>query len=352
VCTVSGATSSRVDGLALTRVNVTLVASGTCTLRATQAGDGNTLAAPEATRSFEVQRAFQPMTFPELTDRAYGSAPFAVTVTGGPAASQVVLVSLTPSVCTLSGASSSRVGGLARTTATVKIIAAGTCGIAAAQAGDANRWPGAAVRLFTVTKAPLTITAVDKTMTWHGTVPAYTVSYAGFVNGNTASVVSGLSCSARNSAGQAASATSPVGSYAISCSGATAANYDITYVAGVLLVVYAFTGFQGLSSTDVNTLRAGSTLSLRWVLKDAKGVLVSTSSSFESVKAALMTCGGAVPSGGTNVGPGVGGLRYASSTGTWTYDWQTPTTMAGTCQALTLRLTDGSARTIRLRLTS
>ena len=179
-----------------------------------------------------------------------------------------------------------------------------------------------------------------------------TVSYSGFVNGNTASVVSGLSCSARNSSGQVASSTSPVGPYAITCSGATAANYAITYVPGVLRVVYAFTGFQGLSSTDVNTLRAGSTVSLRWVLKDAKGVLVSTSSSFESAKAAPMTCGGTIPGGGTNVGAGVSGLRYASSTGTWTYDWSTPTAMAGTCQALTLQLTDGSARTIRLRLTT
>ena len=65
------------------------------------------------------------MTFPEITDRTFGSAPFAVTVTGGPAAGQVALVSLTPSVCTLAGATSTRVGGLARTTATVKILAAG-----------------------------------------------------------------------------------------------------------------------------------------------------------------------------------------------------------------------------------
>ena len=58
------------------------------------------------------------------------------------------------------------------------------------------------------------------------------------------------------------------------------------------------------------------------------------------------------PTGTTNVGPGVSGLRYASSNGTWTYDWQTPANLAGTCQALTLGLADGSARTIRLRLTS
>ena len=352
VCTITGATSSRVDGLAETSATVTMIAAGTCTIRATQAGDANTVAAAEVTRSFEVQRAFQTMSLPEIADRAFGSAPFAVTATGGPAAGQVVLVSLTPSVCTLSGATSTRVDGLARTTATVKIVAAGPCAIAAAQAGDANRWPGAALRLFTVAKAPLTITAADKTMTWRGPVPAYTVAYSGLVNSDTAAVVSGPACSARNSAGQLASSTSPVGSYAITCTGATAASYAITYVPGVLRVVYAFAGFHGLSSTDVNTVRAGSTVSLRWVLKDANGVPVSTSSSFESVKAAPMTCGGTIPSGGTNVGPGVIGLRYASAKGTWTYDWSTPTAMAGTCQALTLRLTDGAAHTIRLRLTT
>ena len=359
VCTVTAPSSSRVGGLARTTATVTVVAVGTCAISASQAGDAGHLAATPVSRSFAVRRAFQPMTFPEITDRAFGSAPFAVTVTGGPAAGQVVLVSLTPRVCTLAGAISTRVGGLARTTATVKILAAGTCGIAAAQAGDANRWPAAAVRLFTVTKAPLTITAANKTMTWRGTVPAYTVSYTGFVNGNTASVVSGLACTARNSvaagaprAGRVASATSPVGSYAITCTGARAPNYVITYVPGVLRVVYAFSGFRELSSTDANTPRAGSTLSLRWVLKDAKGVSVSTSSSFESVRAAPMTCGGTIPTGGTKVGPGATGLRYASSTGTWTYDWRTSPTMAGSCQALTLRLADGSARTIRMRLTS
>ena len=351
VCTVSGATSSRVDGMARTQVSVTLLAAGTCTLLATQAGDANTLAAAETTQSFEIGRAFQPMTFPDIADRTFGSAPFTITVTGGPAAGQVALVSLTSSVCTLSGATSTRVGGLARTTATVTIIAAGPCVIAAGQAGDANRWPGAALRAFTVAKAPLTITAVDKTMTWRGTVPAYTVTFAGFVNGNDASVVSGLACTATNSAGVVASSTSPVGLYAITCSGATAANYAITYVPGVLRIVYAFTGFQGLSSTNVNSLRAGSTLSLKWVLKDANGALVSTSSSFESVKAAPMTCGGAIPTGGTNVGPGVAGLSYTPN-GTWTYNWQTPSNLAGTCQAVTLRLADGSARTIRLRLTT
>ena len=306
-------------------------------------------------------RAAQTLSFPAIGSATYGDAPIPVTVTGGPAAGQVVLVSLTPSVCTLSGATSTRVDGLARTTATVKIVAAGPCAIAAAQAGDANRWPGAALRLFTVAKAPLTITAADKTMTWRGPVPAYTVAYSGLVNGDTAAVVSGPACSARNSAGQLASSTSPVGSYAITCTGATAASYAITYVPGVLRVVYAFTGFHGLSSTDVNTVRAGSTVSLRWVLKDANGVPVSTRSSFESVKAAPRPCAG-IPSGprpvlrrarlGTNVGPGVIGLRYAPAKGTWTYDWSTPTAMAGTCQALTLRLTDGSARTIRLRLTT
>ena len=309
--------------------------------------------APAVTQSFEVGRAFQPMTFPEIADRTFGSAPFTITVTGGPAAGQVALASLNPSVCTLSGATSTRVGGLARTTVTVKIIAAGPCAIAAAQAGDANRWPGAAVRLFTVAKAPLTITAVDKTMTWRGSVPAYTVTYAGFVNGNTSSVVTGLSCTARNAAGVVASSTSPVGPYAISCSGATAENYDITYVSGLLQVLYAFTGFTGLSSTNLNSLRAGSALSLKWVLKDANGGFVTTSSSFTSVKAVPMTCGGTIPTGGgTNVGPGVSGLTYTSSTGTWTYNWQTPTNLAGTCQAVTLHLADGSARTIRLRLTT
>jgi hypothetical protein len=78
---------------------------------------------------------------------------------------------------------------------------------------------------LTVNPAPLTA-AVSGSQTYGGTDKTFTPAYSGFVNNETAGVVSGaLSCSTN------AVATSPVGSsYSVSsCSGLTAANYAIIY---------------------------------------------------------------------------------------------------------------------------
>jgi len=69
---------------------------------------------------------------------------------------------------------------------------------------------------LTVTAAPLTISADNKSMTYGGSVPALTVSYAGFVNGDTFA-----SLTAPASLTTAATSTSSVGDYTIAASGAT-----------------------------------------------------------------------------------------------------------------------------------
>jgi uncharacterized repeat protein (TIGR03806 family) len=85
-----------------------------------------------------------------------------------------------------------------------------------------------------VTPAALTITAENKSRTYGAVNPALTASYAGFVNGETATVLdSPVSLST------VATAASPVGSYAITASGAADANYTITHVNGTLAVTRA-----------------------------------------------------------------------------------------------------------------
>ena len=84
---------------------------------------------------------------------------------------------------------------------------------------------------FQITQAPLTATAENKSATYGDTAPAYTVRYAGFVNNETESVVTGLitfDC--------AYAAGSDAGEYAITPKGATADNYAITFVEGKLTV--------------------------------------------------------------------------------------------------------------------
>ncbi len=92
---------------------------------------------------------------------------------------------------------------------------------------------------MSVTKAPLTITADDKTRVYGAVNPTLTVAYAGFLNGDTQSVfTTGLTVTTT------AVTNSAVGSYPITPSAAVAADYTITFVAGTLTVTKA-----GLTAT-------------------------------------------------------------------------------------------------------
>ncbi len=83
---------------------------------------------------------------------------------------------------------------------------------------------------FTVTKAMLTVRADDKRRDYSLDNPPLTASISGFLNGDTASVVSGLSLST------VATRTSASGTYAIDASGATSTNYDFTFLPGTLTI--------------------------------------------------------------------------------------------------------------------
>ena len=85
---------------------------------------------------------------------------------------------------------------------------------------------------FTIRRVALTVAAQDKAIAY-GEVPANAgVTYAGFVDGEDASALSGALVFDYD--GYAAG--SPAGTYAITPSGISSANYDITYEAGVLSV--------------------------------------------------------------------------------------------------------------------
>src|SRR5207245_9444182 len=87
---------------------------------------------------------------------------------------------------------------------------------------------------WTVTPAPLTITADNKTSIY-GHTPTFTVTPAGLVNGDTlTSATTGtLSFS------PAADPTKPVGTYTIVPSGLSSTNYAISYVNGTWTVTPA-----------------------------------------------------------------------------------------------------------------
>ena len=82
-----------------------------------------------------------------------------------------------------------------------------------------------------MTRAALTVTANNQTRTYGAANPTLTVSYKGFVNGETAA-----SLTTAATASTPTTAASPVGTYAITASGAVSANYTIGYVSGTLTV--------------------------------------------------------------------------------------------------------------------
>ena len=115
VCTVSGS-------------QVTFVGVGTCALTANQAGDATYSAAPQVTQSITINAAAQAITFganPGPVTYVCCALPlFNVSATGGASGNSVAFTSLTPSVCNPSAF------GI--------FASAGTCTIAANQAGNAN----------------------------------------------------------------------------------------------------------------------------------------------------------------------------------------------------------------------
>jgi hypothetical protein len=88
--------------------------------------------------------------------------------------------------------------------------------------------------VLSVTKKSLTVTADDKTKAYGDDNPAFTAGYDGFVNGQDETVLDGTLAFAT-----LATASSGVGSYAITPSGLTSDNYDITFDDGTLTVTKA-----------------------------------------------------------------------------------------------------------------
>jgi hypothetical protein len=122
-----------------------------------------------------------------------------------------------------------------RATFTTSLLKAGAHTITASYGGDASFIVGVSTPWsHTVTAASLIITANNQTKVYGAAIPTLTASYSGFVNGDTAA-----SLTTQPTLTTTATATSNVGAYSITASGAANANYTITYVAGTLTVTPA-----------------------------------------------------------------------------------------------------------------
>ena len=111
-----------------------------------------------------------------------------------------------------------------------KPVGVGTYWVKGVIAETTNNTAAEAKDEFQITKAPLTITANDKTITY-GAEPTHDgATYTGLVTGETADVVSGLTYTYNYER------FGNVGDYTITPKDATAANYEIKFVSGKLTV--------------------------------------------------------------------------------------------------------------------
>ena len=111
------------------------------------------------------------------------------------------------------------------------------------------RWPWAGTLL--ITPAPLTITANNASMFQGTAVPPLSVSYSGFVNGD-----SPASLATQPTVTTPATPLSPVGTYPIVAGGASSPNYAINYASGVLVVTPAPVR---VLSVSIQAVRLGKT---------------------------------------------------------------------------------------------
>ena len=101
-----------------------------------------------------------------------------------------------------------------------------------------GNYKGTASAEFAIKKAALTVTADNKTIKY-GEEPQFTAKYDGFVNGETETttgVLNGTLAFACDYVKAGSADNSKVGTYAITPSGLTSANYDISFVNGTLTV--------------------------------------------------------------------------------------------------------------------
>ncbi len=213
-------TYSVVSGPAsLVGTTLTITGAGPVTLAAHDAGNGSFNAGTGLT-GFQVNQAVLTVKADSLS-RTYGAANPALTyslvgLVNGDMPGSIGLNGTPTLSCT---ASSGTPVGPATITVSVGAMNAMNYTIAGANG------------TLTITPAPLTITANNLSRSYGGSTPAFTAAFAGFVNGEDSSALTGtlaFACSA--------TPTSAPGPYSITPSGLSDANYSISFVAGNLNV--------------------------------------------------------------------------------------------------------------------
>ena len=215
--------------------SIRIVTAGTCTVTANQAGDGLYAAATQVSNNVTISKASSSISASGSTTFTYSGLP------QGPASSTPV---------GSAGAVTYSYVGIAPTSysaSATKPTNAGSYSVTATVATDTNYQSASTTPYpFTISKSALEITASSPTVTYGAVKPTVNAIYAGLVNGEAgATVVTSLSCDT------VYTTASPVGSLpATSCSGGSAVNYTISYVAGSITINSKALTISGLTGVN------------------------------------------------------------------------------------------------------
>lgn len=227
----------------------------------------------------------------------------------------------------------------------------GAYAISIGGAVDANYAISYVPGTLTVTPAVVTITANNTTKVLNAVNAGFTWTATGFVNGDTASVLT-----ANPSCTTAAGTNSPVGRYSINCSGASAANYTFAYVPGTLKIQYA-TAIGHVIQPPINAdgtsvLKQGRTVPAKFSVYDADGVSIGTPgvvSNFYLTGIQSGTNTNTVEDVVDTNNPDTA-FRWDSTNQQWIFNITTATLAAGSTYIYTITLNDGTAITFQYGL--
>lgn len=99
---------------------------------------------------------------------------------------------------------------------------------------------------LTITKAQLAVGVKDVTITEGDAIPAFTLTYSGFLNKDT----DATALTEKPTATTTATSNSPAGTYDITVSGGSAKNYELSYTSGVLTILQKKVELPGDANND------------------------------------------------------------------------------------------------------
>lgn len=209
-------TSSNTSVATVSGNTVHIVGAGTTSIKANQAGDADWLPATEVSQTLNVNKATLTVTA-DNKSKTYGDAnpSFPVSYSGFKNSEDNSVLDTAPTATCPATATSN----------------AGEYDITPANGSDNNYTFTYVKGKLTINKAPLTITADNKSKDYGADIPAFTFSYSAFKNSENNTILDTQPTATTN-----ATKTSVVNTYTITPASAADNNYEITFATGTLTV--------------------------------------------------------------------------------------------------------------------